>query len=318
MPRAIGAKAKLRTRPEATYGVAPSGNWTQLPFKSFELGASQELLDDPVLGAGDRRTTGDPALDTVTVEGSAVAPVDLVNFGHWLRLLLGPPTTTGTGPDYVHSFKDGAYGLPSNAFELDFVDPLPNRYSLLTGVKANELQLDFSPTGPADATIALLGQGETRAATSAAGTPVFTQGSRFQKPQGSIKRNGSSLANVTAAEFTWSNGMEAVKTIRADRRIEGVDEGLSSARGTLTLRFAETGMIDDAIGAAPSALELAYTAAANRALVVTFPRVFLSVPRTPVSGPQGVEISVDFRAADDSTAACLMHVVLKNQVASYA
>lgn len=35
-----------------------------------------------MLGAGDRRTTGDPALDTVTVEGSAVAPVDLVNFGH--------------------------------------------------------------------------------------------------------------------------------------------------------------------------------------------------------------------------------------------
>jgi len=318
MARAIGAKAQLRTKPEVTYGTAPSGNWTQLNFKTFDLSASQGLIDDPVLGNLARRTSGDPALDTVDVTGSAVVPVQLAGIGHWLRLLLGAPLTTGAGPDYTHTFKDGAFTLPSNSFEVDFVDPTPNEFSVITGVKANEMSLDFSPSGPADATFSLLGQGETLAATTAAGTPVVVSGDRFQKPQASIKRNTVALANITAASFTFTNGMEAVKTIRSDLKVEGVDEGLSKATGQITARFADSSLISDAIANTAVALEFGYTISAAKSLIITFPRVFLSAPKKPISGPNGVELAIDFQAADDATLACLMQVVLKNQIASYA
>jgi hypothetical protein len=49
-------------------------------------------------------------------------PVDVINIGHWLRLLLGAPTTTGTTPNYTHSFGSGAATLPSQAIEVGYPD----------------------------------------------------------------------------------------------------------------------------------------------------------------------------------------------------
>jgi hypothetical protein len=82
--------------PETVYGTAPSGNYKRLPFLICDLGAEQPPIDADVIGLGGNRDAAAPFLDTVTVAGSAVVPVDLINIGHWLRLLLGAPTTTAT------------------------------------------------------------------------------------------------------------------------------------------------------------------------------------------------------------------------------
>jgi hypothetical protein len=89
MPRAIGANCRLLVRPETTYGTQATGNYRQVPFLSCDLGAEQPLLDADVIGVGSSRDPAAPFLDTVTVQGQAVVPIDLVNIGHWLRLLLG-------------------------------------------------------------------------------------------------------------------------------------------------------------------------------------------------------------------------------------
>ncbi|MDT8262976.1 phage tail tube protein, partial [Roseomonas sp. DSM 102946] len=170
MPRAIGANCRLLMIPEATYGTAPAGDWLRMPFLSCDLGAEQPLLDADVIGLGSSRDPAAPFLDTVTVQGQAVVPVDLVNIGHWLCLLLGPPTTTGSSPNFIHSFGSGAAALPSNSIEIGYPD-VPN-YDLCTGVRADTLEIDFSPTGPATATFGLMGQGSTRGASSSGGTPT--------------------------------------------------------------------------------------------------------------------------------------------------
>ena len=165
MPRAIGANCRLLMIPEATYGTAPSGDWLRMPFLSCDLGAEQPLLDADVIGVGSSRDPAAPFLDTVTVQGQAVVPVDLVNIGHWLRLLLGAPTTTGT-TNFIHTFASGASALPSNAMEIGYPD-VPS-FDVCTGVRADTLEIDFSPTGPATATFGLMGQGSTRGAASSA------------------------------------------------------------------------------------------------------------------------------------------------------
>src|SRR3712207_5997189 len=104
MARAIGGNTRLLMLPESTYGTASTGNFRWLPFLSCDVGIEQSLLDADVIGLGGTRDAAAPFLDTVTVAGSAVVPVDLINIGHWLRLLLGAPTTTGT-TNYTHSFK---------------------------------------------------------------------------------------------------------------------------------------------------------------------------------------------------------------------
>ncbi|PWS34415.1 hypothetical protein DFH01_25710 [Falsiroseomonas bella] len=313
MPRAIGANCRLLMTPEATYGTAPAGDWLRMPFLSCDLGAEQPLLDADVIGVGSSRDPAAPFLDTVTVQGQAVVPVDLNNIGHWLRLLLGAPTTTGTSPNFIHSFGSGAAALPSNSIEIGYPD-VPN-YDLCTGVRADTLEMDFSPTGPATATFGLMGQGSTRGASSSGGTPTSAAYTAFNKAQGAINRNGAALAQVTGARLTYANGMEMVRTIRADRKVEGVDPGIARATGQITARFADTALLTQAQNNEPAEFAFGYTIDANRSLTFTLHEVYLALAKTPVEGPGGVEASFEFRAAFNATATRMMTAVLKNQQA---
>jgi hypothetical protein len=314
MPRAIGANCRLLMFPEATYGTAPGGNWRRMPFLSCDLDAEQPLLDADVIGVGSNRDPAAPFLDIVTVQGQAVVPVDLVNSGHWLRLLLGAPTTTGTSPNFIHTYGSGAASLPSNSVEIGFPD-VPS-YDICTGVRADTLEIDFSPSGPATATFGLMGQGSTRSSSSSGGTPVSATYTAFNKAQGSITRGGAALAQVTGARMTYANGMEMVRTIRADRRIEGVDPGIARATRQITARFADTTLLTQAQNGTAAEFAFAYTIDANRSLTFTLHEVYLALAKTPIERPAGGEASFEFRAAFNATATRMMTTVLKNQQAA--
>jgi len=313
MARAIGANARLLMLKEATYGTAPGGNFKQMPFLSCDLGAEQPLLDADVIGLGDTRDAATPFLDTVTVAGSVVVPVDLNSFGHWLRLLLGAPTSSGT-TNYTHTFKSGASSLPSNTVEVGYPD-VPN-YDLITGVRADTLEIDFSPSGPATARFGLIGQGSTRFGTSSGGTPISAAYTAFNKAQGSISRTGSALAQVTGAKLSFTNSVETVRTIRADRKIEGADPGICRATGQVTVRFADTTLLTQAQNGSSADFAFAYTIDANRSITVTLHEVYLALAKTPIEGPGGIEAAFDFRAAYNATAITMMTVALKNQQAA--
>ena len=240
MPRAIGANCRLLMLPETVYGTAPGSNWRRMPFLSCDLGAEQPLLDADVIGVGSNRDPAAPFLDTVTVAGQAVVPVDLINIGHWLRLLLGAPVTTGS-TNFIHTFGSGAASLPSNAMEIGYPD-VPS-FDVCTGVRADTLEMDFTPTGAATATFGLLGQGSVRTGATSGGTPTSAAYTAFNKAQGSITRSSVALAQVTGARLTYANGMEAVRTIRADRRVEGVDPGIARCTGQITVRFENTTLL---------------------------------------------------------------------------
>jgi hypothetical protein len=231
MPRAIGANCRVHTIPETVYGTPPGGNWRRMPFLSIDLGAEQPLLDNDIIGAGNTRDPAAPFLDTVTVRGQAVVPVDLVSTGHWLRLLLGPPTTTGTSPNFVHSFASGAAALPSNKHR----DRLSRRAELrcLRRGARGRAGTRLSPTGPTTATLGLMGQGSTRSASSSAGTPTSHALTLLNKAQGSISRNGTPLAQITGARLTFDNGMEMVRTIRATGTNIAAARGARVTTGTL-------------------------------------------------------------------------------------
>jgi hypothetical protein len=314
MPRAIGANCRLLTIPETTYGTAPGSNWRRMPFLSCDLGAEQPLLDADVIGVGSNRDPAAPFLDIVTVQGQAVVPVDLVNIGHWLRLLLGPPTTTGTNPNFIHTYGSGAAALPSNSIEIGYPD-VPS-YDVCTGVRADTLEIDFSPSGPATASFGLMGQGSVRSGTSSGGTPTTAAYTAFHKAQGAISRAGSPLAQVTGARMTYANGMEMVRTIRADRKVEGVDPGIARATGQVTVRFADTTLLTQAQNGTAAEFALSYTIDANRSLTFTLHEVYLALAKTPIEGPAGVEASFEFRAAFNAAATRMMTAVLRNQQAA--
>lgn len=315
MARATGAHAQLLGAFEAAYGNAPGGNFHTLPFVSCDIGSQQPLEASDVLGLG--RDPAPPSRDVITAEGQITVPVDLRSIGFWLKGLFGPPVTTGTGP-YNHVYTSGADTLPSLALEVGH--PQVPRYFLNLGCLVNSLNLGWAPSGKANATLALIAQGETDAATSSGGTPT-TQGlQRFHQFQGRIRKDGAALANITAAELTYANNLDPVRVIRDDGKIEGADLGVASCTGNLAARFADMVLLDAATDGTAMALEFAWVIDADRSLTIALPSVFLPKPRIPISGPAGIEARFDWQAAKPDIVApggAFVTVTLKNDIASY-
>jgi hypothetical protein len=106
--RARGSNAKVVAAFETTPGVVPAASdpWFNVPLISHSLGEERPLIESDLLGMG--REMQDPTPDVATNDGDIVVPVDVRNFGRWLRLFFGDPTVSGAAGAFTHVFKSGA------------------------------------------------------------------------------------------------------------------------------------------------------------------------------------------------------------------
>lgn len=312
MARATGSRAQLLGAFETVeYGTAATGNYQRLPFISSDLGGEQGIQNDDVLGRG--RQPSDPSRGVITDQGNIVVPVDLRDIGFWLKLLLGAPATTNPS-DYQHVFVGAADTLPSVTLEIGH--PGVPKYFQNLGCMANSLQLQWSPDGQAQATVNVIAQGENPLDTSSGGTPTVHGYQRFHQFQGFIAQGGSPLGNITALDVTIANGLEPVRVIRSDGKIDGIDLGLLAVTGSLTARFADTALRDAAVSDTPVSLTFGWEISATKKLTIAVPELHLSVAKIPVQGPGGVSQQINIQAAKPDAAEALT-VTLLNDVASY-
>jgi Phage tail tube protein len=137
-----------------------------------------------------------PLQDVITDEGDVVVPVDPRYLGLWLTGLFGDPDTTDNlDGSWDHEFASGGDDLPSYTIEVG-MSKVP-AFFRHTGVKLNSIALEFTRSGSAAATISAIAQGETRFGTTQGGTPTSLTFSRISKFQGSIKRAGLRVGNLT-------------------------------------------------------------------------------------------------------------------------
>ena len=139
MARARGSNAVCVAAFETTYGTPPGSGYRKLPFVSSQLGEERNLIESDLLGYG--REPLDPIKDVANNDGDLVVPVDVNNFGNWLRLYMGPPVTTAGTPN-VHVFTSGAASLPSMALELGL--PEVPSFGMNYGVRGNTMKVDLS------------------------------------------------------------------------------------------------------------------------------------------------------------------------------
>lgn len=311
---AQGAAARFYWVQEVTEGVAPGGDWAQFPAFLLQVGATPGLQSDSILSANSRRNAADPYQSVARVEGSARVPIDTVHFGHWLRMLLGSPTTTGAA-NKTHVFKSGGNVLPSRSIEKAFTDI--NRFERALGVRANSLEVSIAPDGAAQANIGLMCLSETLAASSGAGTPTVTSFARFSQVQGSISRGGVALAGVTGGNIRFSNGMEAVPTVGSGLGIGGIDFGECTGGGSITARFADNTLEAAARAGTPASITFTLTIDANTSVEFHYPRCMLEPTSVAVEGPSGISRTYNFTASDDEADASLLRVTYKNAVAAY-
>lgn len=318
--RAQGADIVTLLVKEATYGTPPAGRWTRLPMRSDDLSATQGLEDDPVINVGSPESL-DPSLGAFTVEGDMLFPMDVRGIGFLLTAALGAETVveTTTGVLWTHTWKSGK-DLNSYAKQVAHPKLTTAKYRTQIGIKSNGFSFPMQRNGRALLTMPFMAQGEVKDTVTRDATPNSFAYLPFDNATGTVKVNGSALANLTGAQLNFSNGLEAVEAIRDDNLINGVDETIRSCSGTANLRFGTDATIDDMVDSkTPCALAFSFKLLSTPTWVLTFTlhRVFFERSKKPISGPGGVEQATAFRAAKDETAGCLMTVTLANDVASY-
>lgn len=314
MARQPGARAQLALAYETVYGTPPVSGYRRMPFASTTLGAEQPLLSPELLGYG--RDPLAPIRDAIAVDGNVVIPIDAEGIGFWLKALLGQPTSTGTTPR-THTFQSGGWTLPSMAIEKQ-LDQIP-AFAMYSGAVADTLSFTMQRSGLLTANVGLIARGENIAGVTAAGTPtdLTLPLQRFSNFQGAISRNGSALAMIQEAQFNYSNNLDRIETIRSDGLIEGADPSMASLTGSLTARFADLVLVNQALAGDPCEIAVSWQISANASLIFTAHAVYLPRPRVQIEGPQGVEVQFDFQAARAASPARMCTAVLVNAINTY-
>lgn len=313
MARARGANAVMAAAFETTYGTAPVAGFNKLPFVSSALGDEQNLIASDLLGYG--REPLPPSRDVVNNDGDAVIPVDLRNFGYWLKLLMGAPTSVDNSGVVTHTFVSGSLTLPSMAIEIGM--PEVPSYGMNVGVRANTMKIQLQRSGLLNATMSLIAQGETKANSSAAGSPTEAAIQRFSQFMGEIKRNGTALGHIVSAELTYANNLDKVEVIRPDGRIEDADPAMVAVTGSVNVRFADTVLLDQATSGDPCELSFGWAIDTDNSLLFTIHSAFLPKPKTPIQGPGGIQAAFAWQAAKDPTLLKTCTAVLVNDIVAY-
>ena len=312
MARAQGARAQMALAFENTYGTPPASGFTRMPFATASLGAEQPLQTSELLGYG--RDPLEPIKDALTADGNVVVPLDAEAYGYWLKGAFGAPQTTGTGP-YTHQFESGNWTLPSFSVEVGM--PEVPSFAMYSGCMVDSFSWTMERSGLLTSTVEIVAQGEDLGTTSQAGTPGTLSLKRFGHFNGSVQRNGQSIGNIISAEINYQNNLDRVETIRADGKIEGADPSIAAMTGNISVRFADTTLLNQAISGQACALTFGYALPTGEALTVSVPRVFLPRPRREISGPQGVQVTFDWQAAQQANGDPMVSVTLANDIEGY-
>jgi hypothetical protein len=317
MLQARGYKSKLVAEFETAYGITPAiPAGILLPINDFKVAAKQNLIASGTIRG--RRDEAPPALGTIDVTGTATVPVDEVNFGYWLKMMFGVPTTTGSADPYSHLFKL-VDTQPSMAFEEQFPD-VPD-YKLLNGCKVNKFSMSFDKSSNKEltATIDLIGQKETHAVTSAFTAPTTLSLAKFYDYQLAIKEGGVALATVSKADFAMDFGLDTGSyALDGTPCRAALPEGLTKVTGNVTAFFGDMELLNKAINSTMSSLELTLTNGTH-SLGFAMQEIIYQLQSPAIDSAKGVLVTLPFTAFYNAGAAnSAFQATLINGHASYA
>lgn len=221
---------------------------------------------------------------------------------------------SASGP-YRHIFQSGASALPDYAIELGH--PEVPSFHMNYGCVDNSVTIPLSRSGLLNATTQVIAQGESpTTTTTAAGSPTEWPVTRFANMSGFIERDGVPLGDIQSGEFSFSNGLDPVETIRPDGRIAGVDPGDVTAGLKASVRYKSATLRDLATNNTPITARVGWSRSPTESLTIEFARLFLPRPKKPVTSRGAVMEDYDMIAAKGAAQAAV-RVILVNDVSAY-
>ena len=318
MPQARGFFEKLNFIFESTYNTQPTisaGDMVSLPFISNNVGSSENMIDNETIIVG-QRWEGEPAFGNISVEGPISVPFDVLNMGYWLKLLLGAPTTTGTGP-YVHTFEPSA-DSPSATIETAFTDI--NRFHRFNGVKINKMALNFAVDTMLKVDMDMLGGKEAASAgTTLDATPQEETLTLFNARDISVKIGGVTVGIIKEINLNIDNVLaDDVYTLSSNGFRYSLPETKLMLSGDAQVLFLDSTYTDMAVNGTETSVEIIATRGTNT-LSILLPEV--KFPRQPLQrdGHGPIYYPMNFKGYfQDAAEGVPLRVVLTNDKTSYA
>jgi len=303
---AVNLGAYLGIGKESTYGTPVAPVLFGAITKPVKAKVNVPLADVPNVNTyGPLATVA--GIRSTDIQGTEV--VVTPNFlGGVLAALMGSPTSTGTSPNYTHTFTPKTT-LPSFTFEHDDgVDTFRTQ-----GIMISEVGLNHSPDGFLRAT--LNGIGQDRIGGQTPSTVALESEFFFQRIL-TVTLNAANLSgDVEDVQLSLKMGKEALKGFGA-QYISGVNiDGTAEATAQITLRFSsarDAARFADYTAATARAASFDWSINANRQLKVDFANCVLEAdPLLVANDALGLaRVTIQLRAL--SSGGNLFSITLKN------
>lgn len=316
MAQAKGSYSQIVFQFESTYGADPgSPAGALLPFNSFGLRSDRNQIVPATI-----TSTRNPVMaieGNMDCKGPAVVPVDAINFGFWLKALLGAPTEGGGGgPTYVHTYKVPT-AVPSMVLEAGFLD-IPY-YLKFNGVKVNSMSINFGEDAELVANLDLIAAKETGSATPFDASVAMQTFSRFTMAQLIIAEGGSTSSIIGTANMTIKNNLDGNSFVIGGGGVRGdLPEGVVEVSGNIKAMFTSSTLYAKAVASTESSLKITATNGTN-VLEFFVPELHYKQSGIPIETPGGIWADLNFLGYYENNAdSTAFKVTLTNGFATYA
>lgn len=292
MPFSQGSRSSLSYIPEVTFGVTPSGNFTNLPFSTHSLALTKDRVAGNDIQAdrmprvdrhGNRQVGGDIVVDLR--DGVYDAFLESAMLNTWASDVL----KVGTTPKF--------FSVEDYAADID-------QAMLFTGLTASTLGISLAPNQMVTTTFGMIGKDMTISAdqkTQTASTAVAP----FDAYSGDIAignvGNSSAVAIITAMDFTLNNSFSPTFVI-GDSSAPSLEYGRAEVEGNLTAYFENADLINRFLNETETEVEVSVNDPSGlNAYTFLFPRVKINSATVGVDGPTSRTVKMSFVALYDAT-----------------
>lgn len=288
MAIANGAQHSLFYIAESTYGTTPSTpTLIPLPHTAVSLNMSKDGIESEKL-RGDRQVE-DFRHGNRQIGGDVTSELEYGELDDWIEAAMGGSWTT----DVLKS------GSTRRSFTIQrrFGDLATAEFHNHTGCEINSMAVSVAPNQMATITFGVVGKDLSISTSQFASSSDATAGTEvpFDSFTGSITEGGSTIATVTAIEFTVENGLEPLFSV-GSQTTNQPSIGKSRITGSLTTYFDSKALYEKFINETESEIVLTLTDVDGNDYEFDFPRVKYNSGQPDVSGEGAVTVAMDFIA----------------------
>lgn len=262
MAKAEVFNVTARFADEDSFGTLnSSADYFSIPIISSTVVVSQNLTDTNEFDG--TYVQGAPIADNISVAGDITLRVRPKSAAQFLKWLYGAPVTTGTGPDYTHTYTAGSTVAKSFQMEVDFDDITQIQYTkglVITGITAN-LQTE----GQYEFVVSVIGKSqtmETSTAFTGSETDYTTETEVFNSKDGALTI-GTTSSKANVANYSVTRPAEAFFGIGDAGTASDIYKSKFVATGDLTLQFQNADTMTDALARTPDNVSLAVSDGTN-------------------------------------------------------